>query len=158
MTAKVLLAAIAAACMATPVLAETYSANGIGMGSSATEQMPVREDLVVVHSQTSYDGFKMEDEANPMSGLSGSCFGAVLAEAGAISGSGNCHYSDVDGDMTAVAWTATGMDEAGRTMGTWELLGGTGKWDGASGGGDFNAGVGEDGTYTNEITGEVMLP
>ena len=143
---------------AAPALAETYPANGTGMGSVGSEQMPVRDDLILVHTQSSYDSFEMGQEDHPMSSLSGPCFGAAMVEAGAMSGQGYCHLTDADGDISAISWTGTGMDETGRTVGTWTVMGGTGKWDGATGGGEFDAGPTEDGGYTNEITGEVTLP
>ncbi len=139
-------------------LAETYSANGKGMGTTSAEQMPVSEDLIVVHSMTSYDGFEVDDADNPLASLTGPCFGAVLIDAGAVSGGGNCHYTDADGDKVVMAWTATGMSETGRTMGEWSVVGGTGKWESAEGGGTFDAGDDAQGDYSNQIMGEITMP
>lgn len=148
---------LAALVTASGAMAETVMVKGTGMGSSDSMQMPVSDGLVVVHNRTSYDGFDTEDPESPFASLSGSCFGATLVEAGAVSGSGNCHYTDADGDQAVMAWTATGMSEEGRVSGDWSVVGGTGKWAEASGGGTFDAG-GEGADYTNMVTGEVEMP
>ncbi|MGR3465033.1 hypothetical protein [Limimaricola sp.] len=137
--------------------AETITVEGVGKGTPNSMQMPVSEDLVVIHNQVEYDGFETTDPDSPFASLTGPCFGAALVEAGTVSGSGYCHYSDADGDMALMEWTVTGMGEEGRITGDWMVRGGTGKWAGASGGGSFDAG-GEGAEYTNMVTGEVTMP
>ncbi|WP_343115717.1 hypothetical protein [Ostreiculturibacter nitratireducens] len=144
--------------LASPAVAETYDAGGTGHGTAMNEAMPVSEDLVVIHAVSQYDRFDTTDPDSPMSSLKGPCFGSLVIKAGQVSGDGNCHYADKDGDMVIMAWTAEGLSDDGRTMGSWSVVGGSGKWAEASGGGGFLAGEDAAGVYTNEITGEVMLP
>ncbi len=151
------LTAAGLAALATAGWAETYNVAGTGHGKSMSVPMPISEDLVVVHANTMYEGFEGEDPNSPLAGVKGPCFGSVMIDKGAVSGEGLCHYTDADGDMVLMTWTATGMAEGGRTTGDWEVTGGTGKWDGASGGGTFNAGTDAMEKYTNMVTGEVTL-
>lgn len=158
MSNRYTIAAIAAA-MTLPAgmgLAETYDATGTGYGTASSEVMEAGESMMVVHANTQYERLDMGDETHPMASLTGPCFGAVSMIDGAAEGSGNCLYTDADGDMAVMRWTVTGMSEEGRTMGDWEIAGGTGKWQQATGSGSFDAG-GEGADYTNNFTGEIML-
>ena len=105
---------------------------------------------------TEYTGFDGSAD-NPIVTMKGPCFGAVLIDKGNVSGGGNCHYTDADGEMAIVSWTADGMSAEGRTQGDWELAGGSGKWAAATGGGRFDAGTDAAGTYTNNVTGEISM-
>jgi hypothetical protein len=144
--------------LATPALAETFDVSGTGHGTAKNTPMPVRDDLVVVHATTDYSGFEGENPDNPMESFKGPCFGSILANAGTVTGGGNCHYTDEDGEMAIVGWTADGMNSEGRTQGSWEIVGGSGKWETATGGGRFDAGSDDQGVYTNNVTGEVTIP
>ncbi|SFD18865.1 hypothetical protein [Tropicimonas isoalkanivorans] len=142
----------------TPAVAETFDVSGTGQGTAANTPMSVRDDLVVVHATTQYSGFEGGNPDNPMESFKGDCFGSILVNAGTVSGGGNCHYTDQDGEMAVIGWTADGMSSEGRTQGTWEIVGGSGKWESATGGGRFDAGSDDQGVYTNNVTGEVTLP
>jgi hypothetical protein len=120
--------------------------------------MPVAEGFVVIRTATTYTGFDTDDPANPMAGLSGPCFGAVVVRAGEVSGGGVCHYTDGDGDVAVMDWAADGLSAEGRTEGDWSLVGGSGKWAEAAGAGRFDAGTDAAGAYTNTVTGEFTLP
>ncbi len=139
---------------ATPALSETINAASTGHGTSTSTAMPVSEGLVMVHAVSTYDRFDTEDPNSPFATAKGPCFGSILIDKGAVSGDGLCHYTDGDGDLVAMKWMAKGMSAEGRTLGEWMILGGTGKWDGASGGGDFDAGGDP---YTNNVTGEMIM-
>lgn len=151
-TATVILVALAAPAVAAPV-----DVSSIGQGTASSSPMPVSDDLVVIHASTLYSGFEGNPD-NPMASFQGPCFGAVLVKAGEVSGGGNCHYTDGDGEIAVIAWTADGIRAEGRTQGTWEIAGGSGKWAAATGGGRFDAGTDEQGTYTNNVTGELTMP
>ncbi len=138
--------------------AETYNANGTGHGKSMSTPMPLSEDLIVVQAHTMYDGFDSENPDNPLASVTGPCFGDIMIDKGAVSGDGLCHYTDAGGDTVVMKWTASGMTAEGRTTGDWMVMGGTGKWMGASGGGTFDAGTDAMDKYTNMVTGEVTLP
>ncbi len=146
------------AVLAGPAIAESYDATGVAYATSSSMQMPVGETMVVIHAATDYDRFEMSDADNPLASLTGPCFGSILVNAGQVSGSGNCHYTDGDGDIAVLEWQAEGMSDDGKTAGSWSILGGTGKWAEAEGGGTFNAGDDESGNYRNDITGEFTLP
>lgn len=155
---RFLIAAATCAGLGGAAAAEDYSVEGTGVGSQMNEVMPVTESLVLVKAATEYTGFETSSADNPLANLKGTCFGSMIIDEGAISGGGNCHYTDADGDVAIMSWTAEKLGPDGRTMGSWEVAGGTGKWAEASGGGAFNAGEDDAGTYTNEVTGELTMP
>lgn len=138
--------------------AETYTVDGTGMGSDSNEVMPINDDLIVIKAASNYTGFETSNPDNPLATLKGPCFGSMVIEKGKVSGGGNCHYTDADGDVAIMTWTAEGMGADGKTMGSWRVSGGTGKWTEATGGGSFNAGTDASGTYSNQVTGELTMP
>lgn len=151
---------VIAACFAvsgTSVLAGSIDASGIGKGSVQNEVIPVSEGLIVVHSNTTYDGFEGVGDGNPLADATGKCWGSTMIKAGAVSGGGLCHYTDGDGEIAIMSWSPEGVTQDGRTTGSWSVEGGTGKWASASGGGSFDSGV-TDGVYSNKVSGEFMLP
>jgi len=158
MSFRLILAAAAMAGLAAGAAAETFDAAATGQGSSTSETMPLAEGLVVVDVASEYSDFQTGDPDSPMASASGPCFGAMLIDAGRVSGGGYCNYTDGDGDSWVVEWTAEAIDQDGRTQGGWRIVGGTGKWDGAAGGGRFDSGEDAAGTYTNNVTGAVTLP
>ena len=144
--------------LAVPAVAGSIDVSGTGHGTATSTPMSVSDNLVVVHATTEYTGFDGENPDNPMTSFKGPCFGSVLIKAGVVSGGGNCQYTDGDGEMAVVSWTADGMSADGRTQGNWEIVGGSGKWAAATGGGRFDAGTDDQGVYTNKVTGEVSMP
>ncbi len=157
MTFRSSLAAAAIVALATGAGAGTFDAGGIGQGTSSSEAKPLAEGLVVVHTVSEFTGFDTGED-NPMAATSGPCYGSLLINAGRVSGGGHCAYTDGDGDSWVVQWTADGMSADGRTQGTWQVVAGTGKWEGATGGGRFDAGTDAAGTYTNNISGAMSMP
>ena len=158
MIMRKLFAASALALTAGVVQAEMINASGVGMGEGQNKVMPLSEGLVVVEAHSTYTGFETEDPNNPLSGATGPCFGSMIIKAGQVSGGGNCHYTDADGDQVVMGWKAMGMTAEGFTTGEWTIEGGIGKWDGARGGGTFVAGTDANGVYSNTVTGEMMMP
>lgn len=139
-----------------PVSAAAFDAKGTGTGTSMNEAVPIHDGLVLVKVSSMYDGFETDMADNALATAKGPCFGTMIIDKGAVSGGGACNYTDADGEAIVISWTPSGFNDEGRTLGTWEVIGGTGKWMEASGGGDFNAG-GEGDDYTNIVTGEVNL-
>ena len=139
-----------------PVSAAAFDAKGTGTGTSMNEAVPIHDGLVLVKVSSMYDGFETDMADNALATAKGPCFGTMIIDKGAVSGGGACNYTDADGEAIVISWTPSGFHDEGRTLGTWEVIGGTGKWMEASGGGDFNAG-GEGDDYTNIVTGEVNL-
>jgi len=160
-TMKTIMTTVAAAAiagLAAGAGADTFDATGTGQGTSNSEPMPLADALVVVHAVSEYTGFEMANPGSPMASATGPCFGSVVINAGRVTGGGHCAYTDGDGDSWVAQWTADGMSEDGRTQGDWQIVGGTGKWQGASGGGRFDAGTDAAGTYTNNVTGSITMP
>ena len=139
-----------------PVSAAAFDAKGTGSGTNMNEVMPIHDGLVVVKVNSIYKGFDTYVADNALATAKGPCYGTMIIDKGSVSGGGACNYTDADGDAVVISWTPSGFGDEGRTIGTWQLIGGTGKWMGASGGGDFNAGGDGDG-YTNMVTGEITL-
>ena len=139
-----------------PVSAAAFDAKGTGTGTSMNEAVPIHDGLVLVKVSSMYDGFETDMADNALATAKGPCFGTMIIDKGAVSGGGACNYTGADGEAIVISWTPSGFNDEGRTLGTWEVIGGTGKWMEASGGGDFNAG-GEGDDYTNIVTGEVNL-
>jgi hypothetical protein len=156
---KVISVAVAAcfAVCGTSVFAGSIDATGVGKGSVQNEVIPVSEGLVVVHSNTTYEGFDGVGADNPLADATGKCWGSIMIKAGAVSGGGLCNYTDGDGDTAIMGWSPEGVTQDGRTTGSWSVEGGTGKWAAATGGGAFDSGM-TDGVYSNKITGEFILP
>ncbi len=141
---------------AAPAFAETVDATGTGYGKSNNTIMPVSQSLMIIQASTDYERFDTA-EGNPMAGFNGPCFGSIMVNSGAVTGGGSCYYTDADGEVAIVRWNADGMSADGRTQGSWSVIGGTGKWLGASGGGRFDAGENEATGYTNNVTGEIKF-
>lgn len=120
-----------------------------------SEVMQVSDNLTVVRAASEYTGFETDVADNPMSSLSGECFGAILIKEGSVNGGGMCNYADADGDAVVMHWEPDSITENGRTQGTWMMVAGTGKWAEMSGSGRFDAGTDASGEYTNKITGEI---
>lgn len=147
----------ALAILPTSVLAQSHDAAGTWTFTPAAESYPVREDLVVIHLNHSHDRFEPVNADHPAADASGQCFGAIVIRAGQASGSGNCHYRDGQGDALVTQWTVEGVEPDGRSRGQWEIVDGTGKWAGATGGGSYLSGPDGAGEYKAELTGEMTL-
>ena len=87
MKTKVIAAVIALAA-ATQAKAAPFNADGVATGQSRTEIVEFEGGHVILNSHVDYATLEMEDPANPMNLLSGSCFGVVEIRGGAASGGG----------------------------------------------------------------------
>jgi|AntRauTorcE11898_2_1112593.scaffolds.fasta_scaffold03599_1 hypothetical protein len=145
--------------IATPAFAEELGVSGTGYGMAETIIHPVAEGHMLMHMNTMYSDFEGDAPDNPMSGMSGPCFGAMEMKDGVISGGGRCLHTDADGDMVTMQYVPEGIGEGGAVMGVWAVSGGTGKWMTASGGGSFSSLTNrETGENVNTVTGSVMMP
>lgn len=155
------LACGATACLAFfgPAMAEqTYSNDGVGMAKSTSVPYVIGEGHVVMQIASRYSDLKTDDASNPLNGATGPCFGSVEITAGQISGGGHCVYTDKEGDMAVLTWASEQLGEGGANMGSWSLIGGSGKYAGATGGGTFDASAAnETGDQTNVVTGQIIL-
>lgn len=94
-----------------------------------------------------------EDAAKAFDNYTQRCIGSVAIIRGKPTGSGFCRNVDpANGDATIVEW-ASGTKPG---TGTFKFIGGTGKWKGISGGGDYRAAAVtrpvDEGTYQNCIS------
>ena len=148
---------IAAICAASSVSAETFSGGAIGSGTSMNEPMPIADGHMVMRTSGSYEMFEVE-AGHPLEGASGPCFGAVEVMGASVSGGGNCVFSTASGDKAVMTWVATGLGADGALTGDWSVSGGSGAWDGASGGGTFSSLTDPNtGKFVNTITGDITL-
>mgnify|MGYP006303926459 CR=1 FL=1 len=153
---------IAAACCiaaGTAALPGEIATSGMGKGMSKNTPHALGEAHILVQMHTEYEDFTFEAEGHPMTGMSGPCFGAIEIKAGAVSGGGKCLYTDAEGEMVAMDWTAGAMDPSGVMTGTWAVSGGTGKWMAASGEGTFSSMTNQEtGENANTVSGTLMMP
>ena len=152
--------AAALTAMAAPALAGgTFDSAGVGKGMSQNEITPIAENHMVMQSLTVWETMEMSDAGHPFQGMSGSCFGAVEIKVPNATGAGNCVFSDGDGDKSINRWTATGLNAEGALVGSWSVVGGTGKFAGSSGGGTFVSLTDQStGKFENTITGALSMP
>lgn len=141
----------------TTALAETFDVAGIGLGETQSVIRQVTPRLTLVDIHTEYSGFEGRDPGNPLALVTGPCTGAVVIHSGSPTGTGVCHYTDLDSEEVVITWQARSMTADGRMQGTWIVEGGTGKWQEARGGGAFDSGVDGNGVYTNIVSGALTL-
>ena len=159
MTIRLCLAAACGLVIATPAFAEELGVSGTGYGMAETIIHPVAEGHLLMQMSAMYSDFQGDAPDNPMSGMSGPCFGAMEMKGGVISGGGRCLYTDVDGDIVTMQYVPEGIGEGGAVTGVWTVSGGTGKWITATGGGSFSSLTDrETGENVNTVTGSVMMP
>ena len=153
-------AIVAAALVAVPAAAQqTFDAAGIGRGENASTVRPITDDRTVVIALTEYEPIEGLAAENPLAGLTGPCFGMFEIAGGAVEGGGYCTFDDPEGSRAIIRWTAEEAASPAEMGGSWTLLGGSGKWAGASGGGSFALTTDTDtGRFTNEVSGEVTMP
>ncbi|MFD2740880.1 hypothetical protein ACFSUD_14950 [Sulfitobacter aestuarii] len=150
---------IIALTLPAALAAESYSMNGTGKAQSSATTHEVAEGHMLISAQSEYTSIEAEDENNPLNGATGPCFGAMEIVDGSLSGGGRCLYTDQTGDMAVLSWTAESMTEDGANAGSWELTGGSGKYEGGSGGGSYSVATDQSsGSQTNTVTGEISLP
>ncbi|WP_254054652.1 hypothetical protein [Roseovarius sp. EL26] len=136
-----------------------YSGGGVGTGTSTSTPHPVAENHMVLQISSTYDKIQMEDADHPLHGGSGPCFGAIEVSATKVAGHGMCLYTDTGGEVVILHWHANGRDSSGALTGNWEISSGTGKWDGATGGGQFATKTDPNsGMFVNQITSDITLP
>ena len=149
-----LLAAAGLVAMSVSAGAQTTTT---GLGTAESEYFPISESLLLINARTVYTDFVSEDMNNPLLNATGVCTGAIVIDAGTVSGGGFCNYTDASSEQFVISWSADEVTAEGRTLGEWRVVGGTGPWAEASGSGRFDAGTDADGNYTNNTTGDIMM-
>ena len=142
-----------------PASAETkFDAKASFSGKDESVHHELMEGHLAVMGVNTVEEMTTEDPNNPQNGATGTCFGLLNFMADKADGSGYCSMKDTDGDKWASSWTLTGTNEDGSINYDWAILGGTGKWQRATGGGTIRQVFNEDHTeYTNEMMGEFVL-
>lgn len=98
--------------------------------------LPGRHDVVMGVSEWSAPF--PEDPASPLNGLHGVCFGMTEFQGDeVVGGSGFCTYEDADGDRYVSSWIPKASPAPGKSAGEWTAVGGTGKFEGATGSGTY---------------------
>lgn len=155
------LVAVAAIALgvAAPSAAQTFDAAGVGRGDNRSTIRPITDDRTVVMALTEYEIIEGLEADNPLAGLSGPCFGMFEIAGEAVSGGGYCTFDDPDGARAVIRWTAEQAASPSEMGGAWTLLGGSGRWAGATGGGTYELVSDPDtGLFTNQVSGEITLP
>ena len=143
--------------LTTSVAGDTFDSSGTVANKDSTKMIPIDENQIVIKSDNQ-GTISTKNSANPINGATGSCSGTMLLSMGKLSGGGYCTYKDADGDTSIVSFTASGLNDKGGNSGRWMMVGGTGKYLGATGGGDYSAIPNEDRTESvNAISGEIRL-
>jgi hypothetical protein len=76
----------------------------------------------------------------------------------AASGAGNCVFTNDAGESSVTEYTIKGMASDGAMIGTWAVIGGTGKFAGATGGGAFHSLTDNaTGSFVNTVNGALIL-
>jgi hypothetical protein len=156
---RTLIVAAAFALVCAPAFAgELFNVSGVGKGTSQSSVAMVGEGHMLMNSINSYKNFESVDPKSPFSGMTGQCWGAIEIKIPSASGRGHCEFTDKSGDKSYNTWVATGLAKDGALTGTWTLIGGTGKYKNATGGGQFHSRTDrEAGTFENEVEGALIL-
>ena len=137
---------------------ETYNAGGVAKGTNQTTIEVVSEGHMLMHTVSTYESLETTDANSPYNGMTGKCWGAVEIKVPGASGAGNCAFVNAAGEKNFTAWTVKGLGKDGALVGTWAALGGTGKYQNASGGGTFSSLTDRSGgTFVNRIEGALTL-
>ncbi|MEQ8824688.1 MAG: hypothetical protein RIC14_09965 [Filomicrobium sp.] len=137
---------------------ELSSFNGVAKGKSTRQAEPVAEGHVLLNLSTVYSSFETSDPKSPFKDQTGKCWGAIEVNPPNANGGGNCVFTTASGDKHFNKWTVTGLSKDGASVGNWVVIGGTGKYEGASGGGTFQALTDQKtGETSNTVEGAVIL-
>lgn len=134
---------VAAAGGLQPVTAATIDAR-ICYGAYYTnvEVMQPAPNHTIISASAYGTGYVTRDEASPLKGAYGSCllFNEVID--GKPNGELRCVRTDAQGDRFLITGKVKSYDANGAMTGSYTVSGLTGKWVGASGGGNFTEGPG----------------
>lgn len=150
-------ACLAVACV--PAFAtEIVNVGGLGKGTNKSSVVMVGEGHMLMNSITMYESFESADPKSPFNGMTGQCWGAIEIKVPSASGRGHCEFTDKSGDKNYNTWVATGLAKDGALLGNWTVIGGTGKYQNATGGGKFNSRTDRKaGTFENKVEGALIL-
>jgi len=128
--------------LAGPAIGEEMVKEGSGENTlvytGTFNVLPMEKELV----QMTYETFGVIPDAAPESPLYNAtvhCLGSLLAKKGIYENdAGLCSYTRPDGDVIFATYKATGKLGSRGGKGTWTFVGGTGKYAGIKGNGEFD--------------------
>lgn len=145
------------ACATTAIAGKTFDSGGEINSNDSTQMIPISDNLLVIKSDNQ-GTITTADPENPLNGATGGCSGTMLLSMGKLTGGGYCTYTDADGNTAITSFTGSSLNDKGGNSGAWTMVGGTGKYIGATGGGDYSSTPNEDRTESvTKITGEIVL-
>ena len=147
------------AVTALPGLAgSTLDMSSVASGQTNNTVYPINEGHMIIFTDTEYTSNDQDDAGTLLTGMTGKCNGTLDLEPPTASGQGHCVFKLATGDMTFTKWVATGMNAEGAITGEWSTVGGTGVFEGATGGGSFVSATDRvTGKTQNTITGSSEL-
>ena len=141
--ARPLLGALSALAILAPATAATLDARACyGAYYTNVEIRQPAPNHVVISASALGTGYVTRDDASPLKGAYGPCvlFNEVID--GKPNGELRCVRTDADGDKFLITGKVKAYDARGAMTGSYTVSGLTGKWVGASGGGNFSEGPG----------------
>lgn len=129
-----LLIAVCAALVAVPLAADPVTIHATSEAVDKSQFVPTGEASGVLNFLFDFAPHTSGDPEDPLAGAAGPCFGLGKMAAGVTSGEGYCNFADAKGDMMVIHWA---MEPTVKVRGSWQFVGGTGKWLAAAGGGYF---------------------
>ncbi len=154
--ATLVAAAILLGSVGTTVAGETISASGDSTAVFVVDVLQLEEGHQLILYRGKYV-FIAQDTSTPNHLAVGDCYASVDAQGELESVQGYCAFTDRGGDRYFVRFERGTGEEDGR----WSVIAGTGKWDGATGGGTY---VSEtispppNGRAVTHLTGEIVMP
>ena len=137
---------------------QVFAGGGKISGTSTSEVTPIAEGHMVMHLVSAYETFEMSAPDHPYNGMTGTCFGSAEVRVPAASGTGKCVFTNDAGDASVTEYTIKGMQADGAMVGSWVVVGGTGKFAGATGGGSFHTVTDNaTGRFENTVDGALIL-
>jgi len=144
-------------CVQPAFAGNAVDMTGTWTGMAKNQIFPISEGHMVMRLQSDYAKFDGATDG-PMASMTGACFGSVELAVPALTGDGHCVFTDKNGDTMASNWRATGMSKEGATIGEWTIVGGTGAYANATGGGAFHSLTNmETGAFQNKISGAMVM-
>lgn len=146
--------------LAASVAADTvYDISLVQDGTANVTEYPVmpgRHDVVMGVSEWSAPS--PDDPASPLRGLHGKCFGMTEFKGDeVVGGGGYCTYEGAEGDTYVSSWIPRTSPEGGKSVGEWTTVGGTGKFEGATGSGVYKTVRIAGDTRQRTLTGTITL-
>jgi len=114
------------------------------------EKLQVAPNHAVISVSSYGTGYVTKDPSSPIKGAAGPCVTFIEIIDGKPTGESRCIRTDSQGDKFLIIGKPDGFNSTGM-KGTWKVKGLTGKWIGASGGGEWwDAGSGKDSQHSFE--------